>query len=808
MRHKLYSLINIGGLSLGFTVCILIFLFVENEFTYDKWLKDSERVFRIETTYNFTDRPNTTIALSPGPIAANIQNHFPDTIEDSTRLDYGSFLVKVGATRFIENTTFVDASFFNLFDLEIVEGSREALFDGFNNIIISETMALKYFGDASPIDTVLDLNNGLRSAKVVAVMKDLPENTHLELNSLMHLNEADYNDQPWVTQWWFSSNVWTYLKLKDAAMATKLEASIPSFLDEKSVPNPNDPDPRKGSEKLSYSLVNLEDIHLYSSAAGQIKTTGDIVIVYSFSGIALLILTIAIINFTNLSTARASLRVREIALRKVVGASRKQIIGQFLGETFLTVLIALLIAFTLVEILLPWFNILIAKILNLNIFNDPILLMGLIAVTLIVGLSAGAHPALHMSAFRPAKVLHSNASAVTGSARLRTILTVIQFTISIGLMIVTLIIYSQLYHAKTFDTGFDKSGKMAIYNMDYSPVVPSANTIRDEILRSPGVIETAFSDRSFPLQGYWDPTARAVINGEERTFKLEQVPVDYDFLEFYNAKLVAGRFFSRDFQGDIPTYKPETDIVLTQAGIVSEKLAKNMGLGSAEEALGQTILIPSGDGTFAETTIVGVTANMQMRSARDIIDPAIFLLRDQNLAILNVNYNEGAARNVGLLAEKVWNSHIPDVPFAHGFIDEAYDALYAEDAERGEIFGYFSLFAIFVSSLGLYGLAAFTAERRTKEIGVRKIMGANVIDIVKLLTIQFSQPVLIANLIAWPVAWYFTRDWLNGFEYRIDLSPIYFVAAGGFALIIACLTVAGHALRTARSNPVVALRHE
>ena len=809
LRHKLYSFINIGGLTIGLAACLLIYLFVQNELSYDKWIPDGERIVRMEGIYNNPGQPPNPMALTPGPIAQPMAAAFPGAIDATTRMLQEGFLVRYNETKFIESSWLVDASFFDVFDLPMVEGDRAAAFQDYKSIIISERMAKKYFGQTSPIGEILSLDNDDMLVKVVAVMKNLPENTHFgDMDFILHYDTSRYEGRPWINQWWLSSNVYIYMKLTDASQGATLKQQFPAWYDANAIPGPALSDGQNASSLLTFDYMPLTDIHLYSRGRFQLKDSGDIVVIYSFTAIAILILGIAIINFTNLSTARASLRAKEIALRKTVGASRKQLISQFLGEAILTTAIALMLAFAIVEISLPLFNEFVSKLLTFGSFAEPSVQLALIALVAVIGLGAGAHPALKLSSYRPASVLHSQNTALVGSVRLRTILTTLQFTISIGLMISTAVVYSQLQYAQDIETGFSKENRLSLNNMTFGPVADAASTIRSEIDRLPGVKSTAFSGRTLPLRGFWDLPVKRPNYEAGRPLKLENAPGSFRYLELYGAELVAGRFFSEDRRGDLPTEATTADGKTTQTGIINETAVSHLGFENAENALGKTLLVSQTDGGYRETTIVGVVKDMHLRSLRDTIDPGIFTLQEDSLGILNIHLApENQALTVRQIQE-IWNRLVPAIPISQSFVEDRFSEFYQADAQRAEMFAYFSLFAILVSCLGLYGLASFTAERRVKEIGIRKVMGARVRDIVKLLTFQFSKPVLLANLIAWPVAWYFADQWLAGFVYRIDLSPIYFMAPGTAALAIAVLTVAGHAFKTAVANPISALRHE
>jgi len=811
MRHKMYSFINIGGLTIGLTACILIALFVQNEASYDSWLPNGERIYRLETTKAQSGKPVQLSAYSPAPVYPALMDQQAGLIEAGTRVLRRQHWVGRDELNLEETISLVDASFFDVFDLPMVSGDAQGMFDDYQSLIISESAARKYFGEEEAIGQVLDLENGETLAKVVAVMKDLPANSHLNIDFLLHLNEARFDKRPHLLKWWMSANVYTYIKMKDAAHRPILEASFPAFLDQyvPTSPGPGYTDNIKASEQLSIALMPVKDIHLYSKGRGQQKPTGDIIIVYSFSAIAVLILTIAVINFANLSSARSSLRAREIALRKTVGATRRQIIVQFLGETFLTTSLALFLALVSVEILLPWFNDVVLKLLSMQSFTDPVVQIGLVGLTFVLAISAGGHPAFNMSSYKPAEVLHSGNAAVHRTSKARTFLTTLQFTISIGLMIATGIIYSQIHYMQTMDIGIDKSRKLTLFHMTYGDVANVANAVEKEIQDLPEVESTTFTTRSFPIRGRWDLPAQVEgLSTSQADLRLEHVQGDHRMLEFFKAKLLAGRFFSEEYTADLPQPPVSEGLQATQSGILNETAIKYLGFPSTQEALGRTVLITQTDDSIVATKIVGVVADIQLRSAREVIDPMVFLVREGPLWILNAHVKHGAEEQALADVDAIWARHVPNVPLDRNFMEDRFSEHLQADKQRGEIFAYFAVLAVFVSSLGLYGLASFTAEQRIREIGVRKVLGAKVSDIVRLLTFQFSKPVLVANLIAWPITWYFAQQWLQGFAFRIDLSPVYFLAAGLLALIIASATVAGHAFRTAATNPISALRHE
>lgn len=809
LNNKMYSLLNIGGLAIGLAACIMIFLFVRDELSYDKHIPNVEQMYRLEGAFRGGDGNWVSMALSPGRLPKALVKDYAE-IEAITRFYQEGYVIKKGNEIFIDNIWFADPDVFKVFDIEMVSGNREDIFKDNTSIILDEDMAKKYFGDQNPIGEILELDEEDYSFKVVGVMKNLPQNTHLDFQFLTMLDESRYVDRPWVAINWMSSNTFTYMKLASQKTAEFINADLPSFLN-RNVPtkNSNGTDRTVApSEGLWLNLIPVLDIHLYSGGRFQMKPGGDIIIVYSFSIIAVLILVIACINFINLSTARASMRAREIAVRKVAGATRTQLISQFLGETGLTVLIALILAVGIVTLALPFFGDFVAKLLSLNITSDPLIQLGFLGLLVVVGVGAGLQPAFLISSFRPSEVLKSNKSSANDNGWLRTALVTFQFAISIGLISATLIVYGQTQYAKNLDFGFETKNRLIITNMTYPSIKPVAKTIRQEIANLPGVLGTTMTDRTVPINGFWSGPVELMGSDEKRTVALEPFRGDFDTLKFMNARLLAGRLFSEDFQGDLRKPIEGTENGREDKIIINVQSLRAMGFKTPEDAIGKSIQYIGYGGGLNKHTIVGVIQDMYLRSLREGVQSMIFQVRDQDFQVLNVNIDPNRQEETLLQIDKIWETHVPSFPIRRSFIEERFERLYEADAQRGEMFGYFAIFAVLVSCLGLFGLASFTADRKTGEIGVRKVMGASIFDIIQLLLWQFSKPVLVANIIAWPVVWYFMSNWLEGFAYRIDLTPLPFVLAGGFALLIAWGTVAFHAWRVARTNPITALRYE
>ncbi len=806
-RDKQFGIINILGLSIALTAAILILLFIRDELSYDDWGPETPSLFRLEGSLFNQDGTTEYTAVSPGRMRDPLESDFASDIVAISRVHSEGHLFKRDNDAFIDTVKYVDLGFFEIFDVPVVAGQREAVFADNTSILLTEKMALKYFGTTDPIGQILDPDDVDYSFRVVGVLKDLPENTHLDFDFIALFDPERYVGQPWVATYWQSQNVHTYMKLSPTTSAAWLEQQLPAFIDRNVVAEEAPGIVGPLSQRLKMRLMPVSDIHLKSTVRFQMKPGGDIRLVISFGIIAALIIFIACVNFVNLSTARASLRTREIALRKVVGAQRNQLIAQFLLETSLAVGIALVMSLALVEVTLPWFSDFISKVLSLNLMNDPTALAMLGGLLVVVALGAGLHPAFHITRVRPARVLHSSGAANLQGGKLRSGLVMLQFAISIGLMVVTFVVKNQTDYARDKDLGFDIDSRLRLNYMSYKDVAPVAETLKEEIARLPGVTDVAFANRGLPLGGRWGFSFQKDGDPTRATYNLEDVPVDYESLDFINAKLIAGRMFDRNRALD-KTHVLEDGSNLTEVpSIINRHAVSYLGYASPEEAVGQSFSYTE-VGEKKRVTIIGVVEDMHMRSLRDTMEPLRFSIPDQAPNTLNIRMAAGQVEETRRAIELVWKRHVPAFPVSLSSFEENFGQYYEADRQRGEIFGVFAMFAVFVSSIGLFSQAAYTAQRRSKEIGIRKLMGASTFAVVRLMVWQFSKPVLVANIIAWPTAWLITRDWLSGFAYRIDLTPTPFVAASTLAFLIAAVTIMYHAIRASNTNPVTILKHE
>ncbi len=801
-RNKLYTFINIGGLAFGLAAVILIGLFVQDELNYDKWIPEAERIYKLETTFNIPGREPLGMAMTQGAAAPALANHFPG-IEEAVRImaDNG-ITVKRDDQSFTENVFYVDDNFFRVFDLPMVAGNREEVLSKNTAVIISEDMAKKYFGGNDALGKTLIIGDDI-TYDVVGIFQNIPENTHFDIDFVALLDPGRV-----LESWVYVNNIHTYIKLRPGVTEADIEAGLPDFVAQNAVT----PQPIPGLEDLTkvieFNLIAVPDIHLHADKQGNLKPTGDYQMTMIFAGIAGLVLVIGAINFMNLATAQAMKRAREVSVRKVMGASRGQLIGQFLGEAFLTTLIALGLAAGLAELALPFYNEFLDKQLTMDYFSDPALSLGMLTIAALVALLGGAYPAFFLSNFRPLTVLRANQSSQSGAPWLRNALVVLQFAISIGLIAVTAVIYGQTIYARSFDAGFDKDHKLTV--IAAGPGMGELRrTLVTEFTNLPGVAGVTTATDTLPRGSLnVGPITIPGVNAGE-PLMIERMTVATNFFQLYGVQPLAGRLFSEDFRSDYENLPENESQVSTRGMIVNERFLKKAGYATSEDAIGKVVSTQNNTRTVM-VTIVGVVPDLYTRSVRDPLAAMTFFVNEDPMFAMTLDIRSADLPATLAAIDRVWANVVPEQPIQRSFVDEGFDALYVAEEERARMFAGFSLFAVLVACLGLYGLAAFTAERRTMEIGVRKVMGAGVFDIVKLLNWQFLKPVLVASVIGNAAVLPMMADWLSGFRYRIDLveNAYLFVVAAAIALMIAWATVAGHAYRAARTNPIKGLRYE
>ena len=815
-KNRTYAFINIFGLAIGLAASIVLMLYVRYETSYDDWVPEAERVYQVQSV--FTDPETGHVSRQQGAhgaVAEPMRKDFPQ-IEAIARADEDeAILVKGGEVRFAAMVK-TEANFFEILELPFLAGERSTALAQADSLAMSRRAAVAHFGtiDAAGRTVTQVVRGEKRELRVTGVFEDLPRNSHMNFDLVARITPEEAENCGWGC---VNGNV--YLKLRPGASAPVIEAGLPAW-EKRNIP-PVDVGGKKVSEgdAFDWRLVNIRDVHLSGADGPPERPGNDRGTIATFAIIALLILGIASANFVNLATARAGQRAREVALRKVLGAGRRQLVMQFLGESLLLTGVAMLIAVALAEVALPWLSQLLNADLNLRYVGDGGVLLPVAGLWLVVGLAGGLYPAFYLSRYQPGAVLKANRSSAepAGTGRLRNLLVVAQFAVSIGLIACTLVIYAQTRFVQTADAGYRRDGLLQVDNLNRAAMVPVTETLIREVARLPGVASVAAANISV-ASGTTLNTA-VQVPGRANPLTVGWYGASPEFFETMGVKLLAGRALSRGNARDsmwTPIEDgPEADAAvaaLAQRGVnvvVNRLAATQFGFTDPAQAIGRTLgadQLPDALGLLP-ITIVGVVEDSRFRSMREPPEPMIFSDRGVYRTLI-VRYASADPESVRKAVGAVWRKLAPEVPYEADYADTDLAELYRADRARGLGFASFAGLAVAIACLGLFGLAAFTAERRTKEIGIRKVFGASVADIVALLAWQFTRPVIVANLAAWPVAWWLMRDWLNGFDLRIDLGPGPFVLAGLIALAIAIGTVAGHALRIARTNPIHALRYE
>ena len=797
--NPLFSAINIVGLSIGLACCIIITLFVRYEMSFDKHWVNADRIYRV--TRDFYSNNLQLAAIAP-PIAPLLAEDFPE-IEDITRiLGTGAVTLSRDELRIREeNLVIADPNVFEFFNLDFVSGDPATALARPTDIVISRRAAERYFGNEDPIGQTLNLMDQA-DVTVTAIIEDLPDNTHMAFELVGSIAAIPLMMGPGELESWGSNNYYTYLRLPVGYNPDDLESRFPDFLIK-----------HRGEDAPNGTGLNLQHlpaIHLTSNRDAEWRPNGSTAIVYTFSAVALVVLLIACINFMNLTTARSTQRSREVGIRKVVGARRDQLIIQFLGESVLLTAFAMLLAVAIVELVLPVFANFLEKPLTFSL-ADPGSLATLLASIVVVGLLAGSYPAFYLSKFRPADVLKGSVSG-TGSALLRKSLVVFQFATSIALLIATGVVVAQMQYARNFELGYDKSRNIVATLPFFAELWEIYPPMKAELESHPDILSVVYSSRILGQQNL--DGSGYVAEGEQVTMDtvqgLSDIKVDYQWFDHFDVQFLAGRpFRQNEMRIEIPT---EENPVTRGAAILNESAARRFGW-TPVEAVGKVIRQPmSRELTmFIDREIVGVIPDIHFSSLHDEKKATVYAEPNANYGrSISVRLAAGDHREAIAHFEAVWNRLVPSDPVRWEFLDDRFDALYRSEARQAEMFGVFSAFAIFVATLGLFGLASFTTERRTKEIGIRKVMGASVKDIVWLLTSDFTRLVILANVIAWPVAYYFMNQWLNRFSYRAPFTEWawLFVAAAFAALAAAWLTISLQASRAATARPVLALRYE
>jgi putative ABC transport system permease protein len=791
LKFKAYSFINIFGLAIGIAACMMILLYIRDELSYDKYNAKADQIYRIHTFGKLAGN-EINIAVSPPPLGETLVRDYPEVVQYTRLLPNKTMLIRYKDNVFNESNFFwADSTVFDVFTIPFIEGDPKTALNQPHTVVLTEKLAKKYFGKEDPMDKIMKFEDGTPYT-VKGVVQNCPPNAHFHYDIFASIASLGLGDTPY----WISNNFYTYIVLRKGVPGSELEAKLPGFAEKYAGPQLKElfgaswEELRKSDNIYEFHMQPLTDIHLNSHLDYELEPNSDIKYVYIFSIIALFILLIACINFMNLSTARSAVRSKEVGIRKVLGSNKTQLVKQFLSESILLTFIAVVIAIALVEIFLPSFNTLAGKDLHTSYFNNFITIPVLVLVVIIVGLIAGSYPAFFLSSFRPVTVLKGNLNHIGGSW-LRSGLVVFQFAISIILFIGTFIIYGQLKYVQDKNLGFDREHVLVVTRA--WALENQSQTFKNELMNNTHIVSASNTD-NLPGRLFGQTVFKPEDSQSPQQYILAIMSTDYDFAKTMKLKLAEGRYFSREHASDSLTV------------VINESAAKLMGI---KDPVGKRVILQGRTNDESMVfTVIGVLKDFNFESLHQKIRPLAIFLNKGQTAYLPVRIRPADVAGSVSFVEKEWKKFVPNKPFEYFFLDEDFNKLYQSEQKTGEIFSVFSVLAIFIACLGLFGLAAFTAERRTKEIGIRKVLGASIPGIVILLSKEFTKWVLVANIIAWPLAYYFMNNWLQNFAYRIDPGWGTFLLSAVIALFIALLTVSFQAIKVAVANPVNALRNE
>lgn len=795
VNNKVYSVLNILGLAISLSCFILISLYVIDELSYDRFHEKAERIYRINSDITLGESQN--LPFTSDMMGPTLKQDYPQ-VEEFTRIynSNGSKLLRKGEEFIQENrVAHADSTLFEIFSLPLIAGNPETALKEPRSVVISESAAQKYFGNVNVVGETIETIQGTEY-KVTGVMEDIPANSHFIFDFIFSMDNDIYDFGNFI-----SHNFHTYLLLREGTGPREIEAKFDEYFERYVQPMANQILNIKSKEefeaagnRLDYSLFPITKIHLYSDRTLEIRPGGSIQYVYIFSAVALFILLIACINFMNLSTARSAGRAREVGIRKVLGSARNQLIQQFMAEAILMAVLAMILAVAIAYTALPAFNEVSAKTISLDRLLEPDMLILLISLPFLVGLLAGSYPALFLSSFKPVQVLKGKLTMGAKGGTFRNVLVVFQFAASIVLIIGTIVVYQQLDYIQNKNLGFNKD-QVIIVDETYV-LGPQATTFKNEILELPGVQNGTLSSY-LPVSGSSrnDITfSKDAVMTAENSFGMQNWRVDHNYINTMGMEILYGRNFSREFSTD------------SSAIILNETAALGFG---GKDAVGKKVygVTDYQTGELTEYKIIGIVKNFHFETLRQNIGPLGFMLGN-NIGLASFKVNAANIPQVLTGIEQKWESMSTGMPFSYRFMDEAFDEMYRTEQRLGNIAFIFAALAIFVACLGLFGLSTFIAEKRIKEIGIRKVLGATVSNIVSMLSKDFLKLVLIAFVIASPIAWYAMNNWLQDFVYRINMSWIYFLLAGFLAVFIAMSTVGYHAIKAALVNPAKNLRTE
>jgi|JI7StandDraft_1071085.scaffolds.fasta_scaffold00844_9 putative ABC transport system permease protein len=786
-KDKVYSAINILGLTIGITCSMFLFMYILDELSYDRYHANANNIYRIVSNIKEPDNAFTW-AIAQVPMAQELRNNYPEVKNAVRFYGTGRTLYKNGDKQFNEEQFFLtDSTVFDMFTYEFIAGDMSTALDNPFSIVLTETIARKYF--ATPAEALGQSlqNKENEEFKITGVIKDVPYNSHFRFDALISRSSQQGSDGGS----WGNFGVYTYIQLPEGYDLSKMYASFDKIVKERV-----NPIFEQFGIKVAYELQRIPDIHLHSKIQDEAEEGGDISYIYIFGAVSAFMLIIACINYMNLATARSANRAKEVGVRKVMGSQRKQLITQFITESVVLTLIALALSIVLIYALLPSFNSLANKHLPFAYVLQAPVILSLLGITFFAGVVGGSYPAFYLSGFNPVNVLKGKLAARGGSVFFRRALVVLQFSISIFMLISTLVVFDQLSYMRNKDLGFDKE-RVVRLTMSERELRQKSDALVQRLKQTPEVASVGMSNAA-PGQSI----SKNLMKVEDNEGKLvdrgvDLYSADFDFIQTMGMKIAQGRDFSRDVSSDT-----------IYAVLVNEAMVKRMAW---DDPIGKKFIFQGAgpNNTDIEKRVVGVVKDYHQNSLYEEIEPLMIILSNQNYLVL-VRTTEGDIRQSLMAVEKVWKEMFPNHTFQYDFLDQDFNSQYTADEKRSLIFTVFSSLTIAIACLGLLGLAAFTTEQRTKEIGVRKVIGASVQSLVALVSKEFFLLVGLGMLIAFPAAWYFTESWLTNFAYHIELKGewLTFLLSALLAFVITLLTVGYHVVRAAHANPVNSLRDE
>ncbi|MCB2200818.1 ABC transporter permease [bacterium] len=780
-RNRLYSLINIAGFAIGLAVCLLIFLYIQDDLSFDRFNPDADRIYRVYTIDSARGVSSSYVGITMPAMAEALKNNVPE-VENSVKLsNFGEVLVGENLHQVRTESMFgVQQSFLEIFGFKLLRGDEKTVLDSPGNVLLTPELANRIFGDEDPIGQALAVEGSPYESKVTGIIEAPPSTSHLQFDALFAMVRNEQNEQYWDS--WGSLSMVSYIKLAEGANTDTVQAKAIRLARDNGVPEYFTPQIQPILDLHLHASHMLYDLNSSKSDASQVRALGII---------AIFVLIIASVNFMNLSTARASRRAKEVGLRKVVGAGRHQMTWQFLSESVLLTFIATVFAVVLVEAMLPYVNNLTDKSMVLNLAGSPQMILGLLATVLVVGTLSGLYPALVLSGFNPAVVLKGEFKGSKQGILTRRILVIGQFAISIALIVGTLVVSNQLRYITTMDPGYDRD-QVLLLSLFFPGVEEPFSILRDKLREMPEVAGIGNSS-NVPGRLHGRNGVRPEGLDEDRPWIVSVNTIDEHFLPNLGIEIVEGRNFSPEFGTDD-----------SLAVIINQAMARSLGW---EEPLGKRVNV-GGPDTENFLNVVGVVEDYHFATVRHQIEPLMFYYDPTPGGLMSVRIQAGSLQPTMRKIEQAWNEVFPSRPFEFSFMDDEFNEQYRSDKTFAQVVSTFSILAVLIACLGLFGLASYTTEQRRKEIAVRKVLGSGEGQIVMMLASDFLKWVLLANVIAWPIAWFAMREWLNDFIYRVDLNVVPFLGATLAALLIALLTVSAQSMRAARTNPAEALRQE